>query len=276
MRAGAAILALAATAVVLGACAPASPPRASARPARIVSLDYCADQYVLKLAKRGRILALSPQATADISYMRAAARGIGQVKPQAEDVLALRPDLVVRSYGGGPGAAALFARAGVPVLQIGYAEDVPAVRQALLDAGAGLGEPARAAGVVGEMDARIARLRRGATGRTALYMTSGGVTTGPGSLIDAMLRAGGLRNFETTPGWRPIPLETLAYRRPDVVAAAFFGEGALLDRWSAARHPVARAQLAERPVVPIEGAWTACGGWFLLDAVEALAKVGRR
>ena len=38
------------------------------------------------------------------------------------------------------------------------------------------------------------------------------------------------------------------------------------------RHPVARAQLDGGAVVPIEGAWTACGAWFLMDAVEALAR----
>ena len=27
-----------------------------------------------------------------------------------------------------------------------------------------------------------------------------------------------------------------------------------------------------REVVPLNGAWTACGAWFLLDAVEALAR----
>lgn len=69
------------------------------------------------------------------------------------------------------------------------------------------------------------------------------------------------------------PLERLAYQRPDVIAAAFYdGATGQTDRWSAARHPVARAQLAERPVVALEGAWTSCGGWFLVDAIEALAR----
>ena len=37
------------------------------------------------------------------------------------------------------------------------------------------------------------------------------------------------------------------------------------------RHPVARSQLQARAMIPIQGAWTACGAWFLMDAVEALA-----
>lgn len=261
--------------LVLAGCAAAPTPPPPARPQRIVSLDYCADQYVLKLADRDHILALSPQATSGFSYMRTAARGVRSVSPRIEDVLVLRPDLVIRSYGGGPGAAALLARAGVPILQLGYAENIAGVRAEAIAVARGLGEPARGEAVVAEMDRRLARLRRTDRGRQALYMTSGGVTTGPGTLIDEMIRAGGLRNFQRTPGWQPIPLERLARERPDVVLASFYGADALLDRWSAARHPIAQRQLRGRSVVPLDSAWTACGGWFLLDAVEAMARQGR-
>ena len=48
-------------------------------PQRIVSLDYCADQYVLKLADEEQILAISPDAVKDFSYMREAAAGVPTV-----------------------------------------------------------------------------------------------------------------------------------------------------------------------------------------------------
>jgi iron complex transport system substrate-binding protein len=41
--------------------------------------------------------------------------------------------------------------------------------------------------------------------------------------------------------------------------------------WSATRHPVAQRQLRDQETVMLQGAWTSCGGWFLLDAIEALA-----
>ena len=104
-------------------------------------------------------------------------------------------------------------------------------------------------------------------------MTPTGVTSGPGSLIHEMLTAAGLENFQTRPGWWPIPLERLAYEQPDLLAVAF--HESLADHphaWSAIRHPVARALLDRETVIPIEGAWTACGAWFLMDAVESLAR----
>ena len=107
---------------------------------------------------------------------------------------------------------------------------------------------------------------------SALYLTTGGWTAGRGTLVDDLLRAAGLANHETRAGWRPLPLERLAREEPDLIAAAFFEASSQNpSRWSSARHPVTRRMLARRPVVALEGAWTSCGGWFLADAVEALA-----
>lgn len=308
----------------LGNAATPQPIEAPVRAMRIVSLDYCADQYVLKLVGRDRILALSPDATRDFSYMRAAARGVPNVAPRAEDVLVLKPDLVVRSYGGGADAGAFFARAGVPVLQLGFAEDLGGVRRVLLETAAGLGEPARGEAVAREMDARVAALREvhsstfvpspstppdgvaqdklqpsaevegrdlkgarlgpstslgtnvsereGRSQPTLLYATPGGVTSGPGSLIHELIVLAGYRNFQTQPGWQPLPLEQLAYARPDRVAMAWFGRRDYNpDQWSAARHPL-MDRASDQPPIGLEGAWTACGGWFVLDAAEAMAR----
>ena len=251
----------------------APPPDSSTqRPMRVVSLDVCADQYVLKLLERERILAVSPDATAGFSYLRDAARGLRVVRPVAEDVLVLKPDLVVRAYGGGPNATAFFERAGVPVLSIGWAADIPGVFDTIESTAAGFAEQERGARLVAEMRERLERLQSSAAGRSALYMTPSGVTTGPGSLVHEMLVAAGLDNFQTQPGWQPIPLEQLAYESPDLVAAAFFDTHTNHpDGWSPMRHPVARAELSGRPAVSLRGAWTACSGWFLMDAVEALA-----
>ena len=248
--------------------------RGADAPRRIVSLDYCADQYVLKFADREDILALSPDAEKRFSYMRAAAEGIPTVRPRTADVLALQPDLVVRTYGGGHDIADFMKEPGVPVVQIGFPQSIAEVRDEVLRVGTELGKPDEAEKLVADMDRRLKALaERSGPQREVLYMTPAGVTAGEGTLVHELFVAAGLRNFQDRPGWNPLPLERLAYDRPDLIAAAFFeSKTNHVDNWSAARHPVARAQLRELPVVPLEGAWTSCGGWFLIDAVEALAE----
>jgi len=261
--------------LTLMACSPSTQPAPAgtpAKPTRIISLDFCADQYLLKLADRTNILALSPEAVMDHSYMREAAQGLPSVRPFAEDAIALQPDLIIRSYGGGPNAERFFEQSGIPVLTVGWAGDFEAIKRVTREVATGLGEPERGAKLVAEIEARLAALPQEEAGQSVLYMTPTGVTTGSGSLVDELINAAGLTNFETRPGWHALPLERLTAAQPDKVAASFFDTSALSQSiWSAARHPIARAQIRAGPTVSLSGAWTACGAWFALDAAEALA-----
>jgi len=256
-------------ALIASSAALATPPAQ-----RVVSLDYCADQFVLKLLPRTRILAVSPDAEKHFSYMRHSADGIQKVRPVAEDVLTIEPDLVVRSYGGGPNATRFFEHAGIHVLQIPYASNLAGIRTTVQFLADRLGVAEKGAELVAEIDRRLQDLGALSSDRSALYMTPTGVTSGPGTLVHEMLAAAGLENFEREAGWRSIPLERLAYEQPDVVAAAFFSaDGINPSLWSPMRHPVAMEQMRDQPTVTLQGAWTSCSGWYLLDAIEALAEV---
>ena len=259
---------------LVAACGTAAPPAGPAGAGRrIVSLDYCADQYVLGLVDRSRILALSPDAGKAFSYLRAEAAGMPVVRPRAENVLALRPGLVVRSYGGGPRARAFLERAGVPVLQIDYAADIAAVREGIRRVAGALDVAARGEALIADMDARLERARARTRGTDArvLYLAPSGVSAGSNTFVHHLIEAAGLGNFDVRSSWRSIPLERLAYEAPDVFAVASFGETNRESAWTPFRHPIARERVAAGPALAIDGATTACGGWFLAAAVEALA-----
>jgi iron complex transport system substrate-binding protein len=245
----------------------ASPP-----PQRVVSLDFCADQFVLKMLPRSRILAVSPDAGKHFSYMRDSADGLATVRPVAEDVITIEPDLIVRSYGGGAHISNFFERAGIPVVQIPFANDLEELRTAIQYLADNLGVSERGTEIISRMNRRLQNVAASTAERSVLYMNPTGVTSGPGTMIHEMFLAAGLKNFETQYGWRSIPLERLAYEQPDMVAAAFFNEDTHQPAlWSPMRHPVAKDQMLDQPTVMLQGAWTSCGGWYLLDAIEALA-----
>ncbi len=238
---------------------------------RVVSLDYCADQYVLKLVDREHIAAVSMDADRDFSYMRDAADGLLQVRPSAENVLAMRPDLVVRSYGGGPNAAAFYRSLGLPVLQIAYTSSIEEVKQEILRVGEALDARADAAAIVIDMDTRLLKAAMARSSRSILYVTPGGVTSGPGSLVHELIEAAGLANFQTERGWQPLPLEKLSLQQPELLATAFYNSATNhRNFWSAARHPIIKDQLSQAHSITLDSATTACGGWFLVDAVEKL------
>lgn len=249
----------------------------SDKPQRIISLDLCADQYALKFADREHILALSPEAELEISSMRAEADGIPKVRPLAENILVLRPDLVIRSYGGGPNIEQVLEDAGIPVVTLGWAPDVDAVMQVIETTADALGAKDKGRAVTDQMRQRLGDLPRDDAPRTVLYVTVSGFTTGPGTLVDDMFMKAGLHNLNQQPGWRSLPLEALTMNSPDLIALGYHESlGTHTDTWSATRNPIAQNLLKEKPVVKLDGATLSCPDWTIIDAIEALAKAGAK
>lgn len=269
MTRGSAILA----ATALGACAPLPAPGQEGD--RIVSIDYCADQMVLGMVGRERIAAVSRDVASDPDFSLTLADGIARVRPEAEAVLALRPTLVVRSYGGGPRFAEAMERAGVRVFTLPHAAKLADIESSLAIAGAALGAERRAERLRGEFRSALAlaaRARHGRPPQRALYMTPGDVTTGPGSLIADMLGAAGYASVEGRPGWHRLPLEQLAAAQPDLVVRAFFDSPAhRQDRWSSAGHGALAEAVRHVPQVTVSGSELACGNWRTGAALRRLA-----
>ena len=242
------------------------------QPQRIISLDYCADQYVMQLADRAQIGALSPDAAKSFSYLRAKAADLPRHLVRTETVLAAKPDLVVRSYGGGPGMTEALTRAGIRVVQIGYGEDYDGVRRNVRDIAVALGPPARGTALVADFDRRLRAVEARPGQVRGLYLAASGYTTGPGTLMHTMMESAGITSIVTRPGWSQLAREEMMHQQPDLVVRAHCGAADMaMQTWSPLRHPLAQAQVRGRAVFDLDGAAAACGGWFMIDAIEAMA-----
>lgn len=250
---------------------------AQARPLRVVSLDYCSDQYVLGLAERGQIAAVSMEARNDYSSHAALAEGLLQVRPRASDVLGQRPDLVVRSWGGDPRLLAMLERMGIGVHQIGPVSSFDDIRRETLRAGEALGASQQGQSAVARMDAALARAPRHQS-RSALYVTPGGVTGGQGTFVHALIEAAGLGNRAgEASGWISLPLEAVATQTPDLLVTGFINSDTdRVDRWSVSRHPVMRRALDTRPVFALETGIVACPTWLAGEEAVRLGAFARR
>lgn len=247
---------------------------AHAEPRRIVSLDYCADQFVLALADRDQIAALSRGSRRDDSYFRDRAAGIRQTRGTLEEVLALRPDLIVRNWGGPWDAEAVYGRFGVPLLQVGGTPDFTAARDDVRDAARSLGHPERGEVIARDLDARLARLAaRAPRQRSAvMYLSAGGAVAGSGTMMDAVITAAGGRNLRTDASWTVMPLERLIEAPPALIALGFFDSGReQVNAWSPSHHPALRRALADAHTVRLPTASVSCEAWYAIDAAETIA-----
>lgn len=243
---------------------------------RVMSLDSCADQYVLALARRESIVGVSARADDADSYLRERARGLPVRRATSESVLGARPDVVVRYWGGDARLEAMLERRGVRVVRIGEAGDFEAVRDNVRRVAVALDNRSGGEHLIAGMDRKLAAGHNAWGGARALYFTPTGYTTGPGTLIDAMLRAAGLVNAALGAPWEPVPLEQLVMRPPARFVLGFFdSDPASSWRWGPGRHAALRARLPGRTIARLPASILGCPGWFAADGVEALGRARR-
>jgi iron complex transport system substrate-binding protein len=263
--------------LVLGCLSPA----AWAAPQRVVSLNLCTDQLAVLLLPPERIAALSwLSRDPDLSYVAQQAKLLPVVRGQAEEVLALNPDLILAGQYTTRPTVRLLKNRGIPVLELGLADDFATIREQLRLVAAALGVTERGEDLLAEMDRRLAVALPANDWRpSALSFAPGGFTAGAGTLTEAVLQAAGFRNYaagQGLVGYGYVPVESIAADRPDLLLSGSGVEDypSLSGRLLA--HPaLARGRTAlNRRRLP--GPLTACGGPFTAEAVEMLAGIRRQ
>ena len=256
-----------------------------AKPKRIISLDYCADQFVLGLANRDQIVGVSVEATDSHSYYRDRAVGIKQVRASSDLILALKPDLVIRTWAGGPHLSVLLDRLKIPVLNINYVEGLKASdgSEAIMQASflkikrvaQAIGQARRGEIIIEDLQARYTALKSlPPLEQQAIYLTPGAYSTGAGTSMDSLINLAGLQNYMSNlgyKGWAPIPLEHLVSKKPDLFITGFYdSKSATQHHWGVHNHKFARDMLASTRRIDVPGSYLACDGLFVVDAAETI------
>ena len=252
-----------------GASAAAAAPRP---PARIVSLNLCADQYLLALADPAQIVALTRFARdPNMSAAANAARTIPVSRGSAEDVLTLRPDLVISSPFRRQTVAAVLAGRNVATLDLPPADSYTAIVTQVRQVAAAIGHPDRGETLIRRMDTALARLPRApGGGRTAAYYQRRGFLTGTGTLVDELMQRLGLANLATRlgkPALSQLSLEQMALARPDYLIVESATDRVTDQGTEMLHHPI----LDGIPRLRIPEAWTVCGGPAYVLAAQSLA-----
>jgi len=260
-------------AVLCGATALAATPDDAPAPRRIVSLNACADQYLIALADRAQVAALTQFARdPDLSFYAREARAYPFTQGQAEAVLALKPDLVIASpYRRAESLALLKGR--VRILEVKPARSFKDVVRQTRQIAAAVGRPARGEALVREMQARVDAAGRRPVSGVAAHYERAGFVTGPGSLMDDLMQRAGLENLARRMNRGAIgrvSLEEIVYARPDFLVLDAETHAGQDEAGLSLDHPaLARAvPPARRLLVP--KALTVCGGPSYPAALERL------
>ena len=252
--------------------APAVTPVSAPSPFRVISLDNCADQYVLGLVPRSQILGLSTRSTLADSFYRDRATNIRQIRPSLETILALHPDVIVRTWGGDFALIQALKQHNIPVININDVTDYIQAGDELLRVGHLLGQDQMAKHEARSFDTALSHLEPSGNDRTVLYYTPSGFSAGPDTMVGHMLERLGFRLETRDKGYFPLPPEVLLSLKPDVFALGFY-EDKFEMRRTPGRNPLVRRLIETHPRISIPSKDLACSGWYTAYDLQSLAQI---
>jgi iron complex transport system substrate-binding protein len=270
-----AALAFAALPAIAGVAA-AEPPH------RIVSLNVCADELLLALADRDQVAALSIYAAdRTMSFMAADADAIRHDTASAEQVVALRPDLVFAGTFTKRATRDILTRLGYTLTLLAPARTVDQSIQQIRQVAALVGHPERGEALVAAIDAARTRAKAvvaGAKLSAAAYQRRGYVT-GSGTLNADLLTTVGLIDAGgklTRGSGGFVPLERLVADPPDILVVGSIDPRAEDQGSALLAHPALLRDFPPDKRIVLPDRLTVCGGPSLPAAFDWLAAEAKR
>lgn len=254
----------------------------AAPPQRIVSLNSCTDAILVELVAPSRISALSHWSRDPHgSIIAERARRLPVTHGSAEEVAALRPDLVLTGQFGSAPLDRTLQRLGIPVVRTRTPFTVAESEAQIRSLASRVGEPGRGEALVARVEAALAAAapRSAAPRVTALLLNPGGTTLGPRTLTGRLMTLAGLENIAARYGagdWGQVGLERIIADPPRLLLSEPASGRA--PGWSEriTTHPALRAVRSRMTQAPLPERFLFCGGPSIIPAVAALAAARRR
>jgi iron complex transport system substrate-binding protein len=268
-----------ALALMLAACS-AEPPARPPSPAHptIVSLNPCADAILSEVADPGQLLAIShfSRNPNESSLDPAVARRFPATSGTVEEIVALRPDVVVADSFVAPAAAQALARLGIRLVRLTITDSVATSHAQVRQLARLAGRPERGERLIARVDAALAAARPGEASRpSAIVWQGGGLVPGQTTLIAELLARTGFANAAAARGLGQgavLPLEAMLADPPAVIFAA--GDPRA-DEDRLLGHPALAALAPGTRRVRFERKLLWCGGPSIPRAALRLAQVRR-
>lgn len=246
-------------------------------PSRIVSLNLCADELVLRLADREDVASVTWLAhDPDVSNVARQASRVGLNHGLAEEIVPLDPDLVIAGRHTTRTTVAFMKRVGVPVMELGVPQSLDEVYAQIRKVAEAVGREGRGARMVARIRRRLAEIETasGAARPRAFVLRPNGFTVGEGSLVDSLLKRAGLVNLAARLGldsYGQIPLERVLLAGADILIVDAEAQDHPALTTQVLHHPALVAAKRSLEIVRLPSRLWTCAGPRIAEAVERLA-----
>ena len=245
-----------------------------ARPKRIVSINQCTDELVLRLADPDRVASVSwLSRDAANSNVAALADRVPVNHGLAEEVMSHRPDVVLAGAWSSRTTVEILKRLGVKLVEFDVPRTFDEARAEIRKLAAAIGEQERGEAMVRDIDAGLAALPSPKPPLRALVMQPNGFTVEKGSLVEEIMNRAGLENLASRVGgggYLQVPLEAVALQQADVMILNGEAYGAPSLATAALEHPIIKALGRRLRVVALPPKLWTCVGPNLVEATRLL------
>ena len=167
---------------------------------RVMSLNLCADPYLMGIAAPAQVVALTPQSRdVSLSAFTAAAQNFPVSDGRIETIAALKPELIIVSSYSDPLRNQMVTRLGIEVLTLDAANSYAAARREVLKLGAAIGRPQQAKAYLAQMDAALQMAKQNAPQADKrpriLPLQRRNLTAGKGHIMDEIITLAGGENM---------------------------------------------------------------------------------
>lgn len=244
---------------------------AAAKPVRVMSLDMCADQYALALLPRAQILGLSPRAGHQDSFYRDRVGDIALRRPTLETLLALKPDAILRTWGGDARLIQQAQARGIRIIQINDVSTFAQAGSEIENVAVQLGVAQAGAREAARMRAALSRVASPSKARRVLYYTPSGFSAGPSTWVGQIIGATGHQLAASQDYFFYLSPEVFLKEKADIYALGFYDDAYAMRR-SPGRHPLVRARIDKAKHVTIPSPMLACSAWYSAFGLSELAE----
>ncbi|MFT4090661.1 MAG: ABC transporter substrate-binding protein [Asticcacaulis sp.] len=245
--------------------------KAVSAPLKVVSLDMCADQYALGLLPRENLLGVSVRSRHGDSYFREKAVAVPQRRLSLETLLMLKPDAVVRTWGGDLKLLSGLEARGIKIIQINEVSDFSQAGSEVTRIAALMGVPEAGTKQAALMQKAVAGKSAVGKGRQVLYYTPSAWSAGSDTWVGEIFKTLGFRMASEQSGYHYLSPEVFLRQTADIYALGFYDDAYAMRRVPG-RHPLVRKKLEAGHRITVPSAVLACPAWYSAFELEAMGQ----
>lgn len=246
----------------------------SKHPMRIASLSPCVDAILYEIADENQILGLShysfdeKSSSIDVNY----AKKFKPLSGGAEDIIAIKPDLVIAGSHISPQTIAQLNKLEIPVFTLGSPQTIEEAKTQINDIAQKIDQEERGKIFISKIDKAIINAKTDDNQKPkAIMFQGGGIVPGAGTLGDEMLKTAGFENVASqysNSAYNVLTLENLLFNPPQIMLSdANFNNGRVIS------HPALKKSKVSIYAADFPSKYLNCAGAKLVPALNRLSQI---